>query len=131
MAERAVQERDGAGYSLSNYREGDDYVIRKCFSSQKRMFRADILGLSVVNPSLVEHKQQPEPVMIQDEQPLIMIAPSRLDDSVKMCKVAKKYPNSRVIDTDTQGRVIVGKIGVQLKVGHVIKVKNGVIYTGK
>ena len=60
-----------------------------------------------------------------------MIPPSRIDDAVKTCKVAKKYPNTRVLDTDTQGRIVVGKLGAQLKVGQVIKVKNGTIYTGK
>lgn len=145
VAEKAVQDRDGASYNLANYKEGDDYVVRRCFSSSKRMFRSDILGVSVVNPSLVEHKQEPEPVILpekpepqfevepqkQDERHVIIVPPSRLDDAVKTCKVVRKYPNTRILDTDTQGRIIVGKLGAQLKVGQVIKVKNGTIYTGR
>jgi hypothetical protein len=152
VAEKAVQARDGINYSLSNYKEGADYVVRKCFSSFKHMFRADILGVSVVDPSLVEHKQQPEPVqkaaLELDEKGLrIVFAEVKPEDwrpsapvinqeqtisiqDVQECKIKKIYPNFKWVDTD-KGRVWVGLKGVHMRVNQVIRVKDGELFLGK
>ena len=82
VTEKKMREADGAVYALSNYREGVDYVARRAFKGVRYMFRKGILEergvleqpeVSVVDPSLVEHKQADEPVVIEqiDEKPLI------------------------------------------------------------
>lgn len=66
VSEKKVKQADGASYSLGNYREGADYVARRAFKGVRYMFRKGILAergipegieVSVVDPSLVEHKQ--------------------------------------------------------------------------
>jgi hypothetical protein len=73
VSETDVRKRDGDVYSIDNYREGDDYVLRKCFSSFKRVFRSDILGVSTVDPSLVEYKQEPRAMLELDEKGLRIV----------------------------------------------------------
>lgn len=58
VSDKLVKARDGASYDIKNYTEGVDYVMRGCFKGEKAVFRADILGASVVDPSKVEHKQE-------------------------------------------------------------------------
>lgn len=148
VAEKAVMERDGAGFSLDKYREGVDYVVRKCFNSSKRMFRADILGLSEVDPSLVEHKQDIKPLKCKlnevkcDKEPLKSqeadISPADwravpVDETivpVQECKILQVYPNFKWVQT-TLGRVWVGLKGSNMKRGQVIRVKDGELFTGK
>lgn len=146
--------RDGENYSLANYKEGTDYVVRKCFSSFKHMFRADILGVSVVDPSMVEHKQAPEPVQKaklelnekglriifpQDEvkpEDWRPVAPGINHDQtisaqdVQECKIKKVYANFKWVETD-KGRVWVGLKGANMRVNQVIRVKNGELFTTK
>lgn len=43
VSDKLVKLRDGESYSLSNYKEGVDYVIRGCFKGHKAVFRSDIL----------------------------------------------------------------------------------------
>ena len=142
-------ERDGAGFSLDKYREGVDYVVRKCFSSSKRMFRADILGLSEVDPSLVEHKQDIKPVKSdlsevkcdqvelapEDWRPVMpvnepTVAVSKTKVEVQECKIMQIHPNFKWVETD-KGRVWVGLKGANMKRGQVIRVRNGELFTGK
>jgi len=140
VAEKAVMARDGEHYNLACYKEGTDYVVRKCFKSFKHMFRADILGVSVVDPSMVEHKQAPEPVCLpQDEvepEDWRSMAPSINHDQtisaqdVQECKIMKVYANFKWVETD-KGRVWVGLKGANMRVNQVIRVKNGELFTGK
>jgi hypothetical protein len=156
VAEKAVMERDGAGFSLEKYQEGVDYVVRKCFSSSKRMFRADILGLSEVDPSLVEHKQDIKPLKCElsevkcDKEPLksqeadispedwrpvmpaseIKVVASETIAPVQECKILQVYPNFKWVQT-TLGRVWVGLKGANMKRGQVIRVKGGELFLGK
>lgn len=145
-------ERDGAGFSLEKYQEGADYVVRKCFSSLKRMFRADILGLSEVDPSLVEHKQDIKPLKCElsevkcdksqeadispaDWRPVmpaseVKVTASEIKVEVQECKIVRLHPNFKWVDTD-KGRVWVGLKGSQMKRGQVIRVKDGELFTGK
>jgi len=141
VAEKAVMERDGAAFSLEKYQEGVDYVVRKCFSSSKRMFRADILGLSVVDPSFIEHKQDIKPLKCEQE-PLKSqeadISPADwravpVDETivpVQECKILQVYPNFKWVQT-TLGRVWVGLKGSTMKRGQVIRVKGGELFLGK
>ena len=82
----------------------------------------EMVAVTVVDPSLVEHKQDKTPVLIKLERP------SNLDGSVRSAKVVKKYPNQRYVETDTLGRVFVGEKGNQIKLQQLINVKDGVLY---
>lgn len=176
VSDKLVKQRDGSGYSLSNYTEGVDFVMRGCFKGQKAVFREDILGVSVVDPSVVEHKQaniaepkQPEsgpesestepsteewrPATLGNTGSLGNCATESLSNCVTVstkpeiqvnnfdgllpqycpvqdCKISKIYPNFKWVETD-KGRVWVGLKGNIMRVGQVIKVKNGELFLGK
>jgi hypothetical protein len=136
VSDRLVKARDGVAYDIKNYVEGVDYVARRAFKGVKLVFRADILdlsanhsgeptdmiALSVVDPSLVEHKQDMEPIIIR---------PTALDGSVRAARVVKKHANQRYVETDTLGRVFVGEKGHQIKLSQIINVKDGVLFLAK
>lgn len=142
VSDRLVKARDGASYDIKNYVEGVDYVARRAFKGVKLVFRADILdlnaahsdlsanhsgeatdmiALSVVDPSLVEHKQDMAPIIIR---------PATIDYAVRQAKVVKKHQNQRFVETDTLGRVFVGSKGNQIKVNQFIPVQNGSLFLG-
>ena len=150
VSEKQIKARDGVLYDLSNYILGTDYVVRRAFRGEKRMFRKGILAdsghpesieLSVVDPSLVEHKQDAPPIevalpaptdqvgeaadMVKDEP--VIIQPSQLDDCIRTAKVVKRHHNQRYVETDTLGRVYVGEKGHQIKLQQLIRVKNGLL----
>ena len=95
----------------------------------------DMIALSVVDPSLVEHKQDKPPILIKvadlnlPEQPL-MARPALLDGAVRTAKVVKKHQNQRYVETDTLGTVFVGGKAQQVKLNQVISVKDGCLYLG-
>jgi hypothetical protein len=96
----------------------------------------DMIALSVVDPSLVEHKQDMEPIIVlkdelKQDEPSIMTRPAVLDGSVRAARVIKKHQNQRFVETDTLGRVFVGEKGNQIRVNQIINVKNGVLYLAK
>lgn len=198
VSDKLVKQRDGAGYSLSNYTEGVDYVMRGCFKGQKAVFREDILGVSVVDPSVVEHKQEPAVIaehksaaeILQEAGHTVRKSPLKWSDElntwvnsqlesqpestepsteewrpsppgnteslsncvtvstdskvqvnnfdgllpehcpVQECKIHKIHPNYKWVETD-KGRVWVGLKGNTLRVGQVIRVKNGELFLGK
>jgi hypothetical protein len=142
ISEKVVKARDGANYSLANYVKDTDYVARRAFKGVRFMFRADILdqvahhsdlsadhsgeptdmiALSVVDPSLVEHKQDMEPIIIR---------PASIDYAVRQARVVKKHQNQRFVETDTLGRVFVGSKGNQIKLNQFIPVQNGSLFLG-
>jgi hypothetical protein len=142
--EAAVKLRDGADYNLGNYVKGVDYVERKCFKTFKNMFRCDILGVSVIDPSKVEHKQDAQPVSVdaaeldvqpedwrprapesQEITPFDGLLPEHCQ--VELCKIMKIHANYKWVETD-KGRVFVGLKGSNLRVNQVIRVKNGELY---
>ena len=129
VSDKLVKARDGAAYDIKNYVEGVDYVPRRAFKGVKLVFRANILessddhiALSVVDPSLGEHKQDMAPIIIR---------PAVLDGSVRAAKVVKKHANQRFVETDTLGRVFVGEKGHQIKVSQIINVKDGILFLAK
>jgi hypothetical protein len=159
VSDKLVKQRDGAGYSLSNYTEGVDYVMRGCFKGQKAVFREDILGVSVVDPNVVEHKQEPA-VIAELTQPQPESGPESTEPStekwrpatpvstepeiqvnnfdgllpsycpVQECKIKKIYANFKWVETD-KGRVWVGLKGSTMRVNQVIRVLNGELFLGK
>lgn len=91
--------------------------------------------ITVVDPSLVEHKQDKSPIIIlrdeyNSEQDAVIVRPAALDGVVRQAKVVKKYANPRYVETDTLGRVFVGEKGHQVKMSQVIQIKNGALYLG-
>ena len=155
VSDKLVKARDGASYDIKNYTEGVDYVMRGCFNGQKAVFRSDILGVSVVDPSLVEHKQEPasaqRATLELDEKGMRIVFPERepspqdwrpqtpqpvkhdepvIKQDVQLCKIKRVYPNFKWVETD-KGRVWVGLKGQTMKAGMTIKVKNGELYLGK
>jgi hypothetical protein len=150
VSDKLIKARDGASFDIKNYVEGVDYVSRRAFKGVKRVFRADILdqvadhsgeptdmiALSVVDPSLVEHKQDMTPIIVlKDEfkqnEPPIITRPTLLDGSVRAARVVKKHANQRFVETDTLGRVFVGEKGHQIKLSQIINVKDGVLFLAK
>jgi hypothetical protein len=94
-----------------------------------------VVVLSVVDPSLVEHKQDKPPILIKvadlnlPESP-VMTRPALLDGAVRTAKVLKKHSNQRYVETDTLGTVFVGGKSQQVKLNQVISVKDGCLYLG-
>ena len=147
--EKQMKAQLGASYDLSNYTEGVDYRRQKTGFGSRVVFRADILGSSdalsdlsadyvhksanhvgkstdmiavtVVDPSLVEHKQDKEPVIIR---------PKTIDYTIRQAKVVKKHYNQRYVETDTLGKVFVGHKGNQIKLNQFILVQNGSLFLG-
>ena len=149
---KLVQKRDGLIYSLNNYKEGVDYVLKGCFKGQRAMFRQDILsnaadiaerigkpvtlevteqGMAIkpVEPSTEEWRPatpNPEPeIQVNNFDGLL---PSYCP--VQECKIKKIYNNFKWVETD-KGRVWVGLKGNTMRVGQIIRVKNGELFLGK
>ena len=140
--EKQMKAQLGAAYDLAKYTEGVDYRRQKTGFGSRVMFRADItavksdlndlsanhsdlnadhIALSVVDPSLVEHKQDMEPIIIR---------PATIDYAIRQARVVKKHQNQRFVETDTLGRVFVGSKGNQIKVNQFIPVQNGSLFLG-
>ena len=133
--EKQMKAQLGAVYDLAKYTEGVDYRRQKTGFGSRVMFRADILAqvadhsgeptdmiaLSVVDPSLVEHKQDMEPIIIR---------PASIDYAVRQARVVKKHQNQRFVETDTLGRVFVGSKGNQIKLNQFIPIQNGSLFLG-
>jgi hypothetical protein len=85
--------------------------------------------MTVVDPSLVEHKQNKAPVVLfQEDAQTVIVRPVLLDGAVRTARVVKKYANQRYVETDTLGTVFVGSKGHQVKMNQVISIKNGELY---
>ena len=147
--EKQMKAQLGTAYDLAKYTEGVDYRRQKTGFGSRVMFRADIvdassfkcnpsadlndlsanhsdlnadhIALSVVDPSLVEHKQDMAPIIIR---------PATIDYAVRQARVVKKHQNQRFVETDTLGRVFVGQKGNQIKVNQFIPVQNGSLFLG-
>ena len=104
-------------------------------SGESSDLNGDHIVLSVVDPSLVEHKQAQEPIMIpiaavKAEQEPVITRPGLLDGAVRTARVVKKHFNQRFVETDTLGRVFVGSKGHQVKLNQNILVRNGSLFMG-
>ena len=154
--EKQLKAQLGAAYDLAKYTEGVDYRRQKTGFGSRVMFRADIIAvksdlnelsgessdlngdhivLSVVDPSLVEHKQAQEPIIVplaavKAEQEPVITRPGLLDGAVRTARVVKKHFNQRFVETDTLGRVFVGSKGHQVKLNQNILVRNGSLFMG-
>ena len=144
VSDKLVKARDGAAYDLTNYVEGVDYVQRKIRYGTKVVFRKGFLG--EVKPQLLsepEDKPQYASLVLDDkglrielkepdaeqQQPVSDAFEGLLPQHcpVVECKVMKIHANYKWVDTD-KGRVWVGLKGSSLRLGQVIRVKNGELY---
>lgn len=114
--EKAVKERDGESYSLENYKENDDYIRRAVRYGTRVIFRDTIL------------EAVSQPVIDQVGEATDMVVVQKQVDTLKKCKVTRKYPNPRVVETDN-GRVFVG--GHNVKLGQTILVKDNTMVIGR
>jgi len=191
VSDKLVKQRDGVNYSLSNYTEGVDYVMRGCFKGQKAVFREDILSnaASIAEPKSTREvleeaghtvvksplkwsdelnswvNSQPEstepsteewrPATPADTESLSHCGTVSTEESlvsgisrdaeiqvnnfdgllpqycpIQECKIMKIYNNFKWVETD-KGRVWVGLKGSTMRVGQVIRVKNGELFLGK
>ena len=154
--EKQLKAQLGAAYDLAKYTEGVDYRRQKTGFGSRVMFRADIIAvksdlnapsgessdlnadhivLSVVDPSLVEHKQDKPPIIVpvaavKTEESSVITRPALLDGAVRTAMVIKKHQNQRWVETDTLGRVFVGSKGNQIKLNQPIQVKDGSLFMG-
>ena len=161
--EKQLKAQLGAAYDLAKYTEGVDYRRQKTGFGSRVMFRADIVDassfkcnlsadlnqpsgessdlnaahivLSVVDPSLVEHKQDKPPIIVpvaavKTEESPVITRPALLDGAVRTAMVVKKHQNQRWVETDTLGRVFVGSKGNQIKLNQFIPVQNGSLFMG-
>ena len=154
--EKQVKAKFGAEYDLSKYTEGVDYRRQKTGFGSRVMFKTGLFDLSsdlnepnrkssdlnaahivlsVVDPAIVEHKQDKPPILIKVAdlnlpEPTVMTRPALLDGAVRTAKVLKKHQNQRYVETDTLGTVFVGGKCQQVKLNQVISVKDGSLYLG-
>jgi hypothetical protein len=134
ISEKFVKERDGANYALEKYKEGTDFVRRRNRFGFKVVFRKGFLGeaADVVDPSLVEHKQQKEEERAETgSQTVVPVKMPECGSAPMVAKIVRKYPNPRFVDTDVCGRVFCGEKGRGLKTGQLILVLDGTIVLGK
>lgn len=111
--EKAVKERDGESYSLDNYKENYDYIRRAVRYGTRVIFRDTILedtAKDVIWHVEVNKEAKPK------------------SGEVQKCKVTRKYPNPRIVETDN-GRVFVG--GHNVKLGQTILAKDGTLVLGR
>jgi hypothetical protein len=120
VTEAAVKLLHGDDYHIDKFIEGTDYVRRKCFKSHKNVFREDIHNKKIDEPSTCVD----DVVTCEDQVATCVDKPVYV-----MAKVTRKYPNTKIIDTSV-GRINVGKYGVNLRVGQVIKLRDNKLVTG-
>jgi hypothetical protein len=144
VSDKLVKLRDGAAYDLANYVEGVDYVQRKIRYGTKVVFRKGFLG--DIKPQLPgEPEDEPQhAILVLDDKGLRIefkepnAEPKQpVSDSyegllpqhcpVEEQKVMKIHANYKWVDTD-KGRVWAGLKGSSLRLGQIIKVKNGELY---
>lgn len=155
VTEKQIKERDGAAYDLDKYVLGTDYVVRRAFKGERRMFRKGILDLNGPHSELSQPQVDLSPVISQQEPDIVehdeqvaelsadipgqvgkftdmvepvVTRPANLDGSVRSARVVKKHQNQRWVETDTLGRVFVGEKGHQIKLTQLIQVRDGVLY---
>jgi hypothetical protein len=144
VSDKLVKLRDGAAYDLANYVEGTDYVQRKIRYGTKVVFRKGFLGeVEPALPGEPEDKPQHASLVLDEkglriefnepkqgpQQPVSDAYEGLLPQHcpVEEQKVMKIHANYKWVDTD-KGRVWVGLKGSSLRLGQVIRVKNGELY---
>jgi len=153
VSDKLVKLRDGASYDIANYVEGTDYVQRKIRYGTKVVFRKGFLGEAETHKinykfdgnTGLKIQDEPQHVSLvldekglriefnkpeqEPQQPVSDAYEGLLPQHcpVVECKVMKIHANYKWVDTD-KGRVWVGLKGSSLRLGQIIRVKNGELY---
>lgn len=118
-----------SGLSDLNEPSGDLNAVKTDLNEPSAGLSVQEVVMTVVDPSLVEHKQDKAPVVtFQEDAQTVIVRPRVLDDAVRTARVVKKYANQRYVETDTLGTVFVGEKGGQIRMSQIINVKNGSLY---
>lgn len=124
LSEKEVKEVYGDKFDekLASWQEGQDYVIRKCFKSFKRVYREDLLTSLEAKVGLAED------VVQVDVVPVKMTVS---DDTIFQEVIENIFPNSRYVRTKSGKTIFVGSRGTILKRGQKINCKGTTLFLGK
>jgi len=124
LSEKDVREVYGDKFDdkLAGWQEGQDYVIRKCFKSFKRVYREDLIASLEAKVGLAED------VVQVDVVPVKMTVS---DDTIFSEVVENIFPNSRYVRTKSGKTIFVGGKGLILKRGQKINCKGSNLFLGK
>ncbi|CAB5224824.1 hypothetical protein UFOVP742_14 [uncultured Caudovirales phage] len=124
LSEKEVKEVYGDKFDekMASWQEGQDYVIRKCFKSFKRVYREDLLASLEVKVGLAEDVVQ------------VDVSPAKMtvsDDTIFTETVENIFPNTRYVRVKSGKTIFVGGKGLILKRGQRISYKGTTLFLGK
>ena len=124
LSEKQVREVycDKFEEKMASWQEGQDYVIRKCFKSFKRVYREDLLASLEVKVGLAEDVVQ------------VDVVPAKIelqDDTIFTEVIENIFPNSRYVRVKSGKTIFVGGKGLILRRGQRISYKGDTLFLGK
>ena len=124
LSEKQVREVYGDKFEdkMASWQEGQDYVIRKCFKSFKRVYREDLLASLEVKVGLAEDVVQ------------VDVVPAKIelqDDTIFTEVIENIFPNSRYVRVKSGKTIFVGGKGLILRRGQRISYKGDTLFLGK
>ena len=124
LSEKEVKEVYGDKFDekMASWQEGQDYVIRKCFKSFKRVYREDLLDSLEAKVGLAEDVVQ------------VDVVPAKIelqDDIIFTEAIENIFPNSRYVRVKSGKTIFVGGKGLILKRGQRISYKGTTLFLGK
>ena len=124
LSEKEVKEVYGDKFEekMASWQEGQDYVIRKCFKSFKRVYREDLLASLEVKVGLAEDVVQ------------VDVVPAKIelqDDIIFTEAIENIFPNSRYVRVKSGKTIFVGGKGLILRRGQRISYKGTTLFLGK
>jgi hypothetical protein len=124
LSEKQVREVYGDKFDekMASWQEGQDYVIRKCFKSFKRVYREDLLASLEVKVGLAEDVVQ------------VDVVPAKIelqDDTIFTEVIENIFPNSRYVRVKSGKTIFVGGKGLILRRGQRISYKGDTLFLGK
>ena len=124
LSEKDVKEVYGDKFDekMTSWQEGQDYVIRKCFKSFKRVYREDLIASLEAKVGLAEDVVQVD---------VVPVKMTGLDDTIFSEVVENIFPNSRYVRTKSGKTIFVGGKGLILKRGQKINCKGSNLFLGK
>lgn len=124
LSEKEVKEVYGDKFDekMASWQEGQDYVIRKCFKSFKRVYREDLLASLEAKVGLAEDVVQ------------VDVVPAKIevqDDTIFTEVIENIFPNSRYVRVKSGKTIFVGGKGLILRRGQRISYKGDTLFLGK
>jgi hypothetical protein len=128
LSEKQVKEVYGDKFEekMTSWQEGQDYVIRKCFKSFKRVYREDLLDSLEAKLGLDEVKVDVVPIKLEKMDDL-----PKKDEDIYEDVVENIFPNTRYVRTRSGKTIFVGGKGTLLKRGQRITCKGYSLFLGK